>query len=272
MIESFEVELVRIRQLSPSTRDFRFERTDGQSVQFEPGQFFRFVFQDEQGEFERSYSLCNFEADVADKTLDLVVSTVAGGRASGVLFNASMGLRAKVTGPYGRLVLPEPLPKRLFLVAASVGIAPYMPMLAALESKLEAGLEVHFLYGARDLEEFVYGEALMAFARQHPNFHLYLCLSRCEPDNSVEVQQLRGYVQDQLFELSLNPETDQLLLCGNPKMIDDIYPRLKSMGFGVKQVVREKYVFAKGGKPKQAISMSDDQKRLLAEKMKKYQS
>jgi NAD(P)H-flavin reductase len=120
--------------------------------------------------------------------------------------------------------------------------------------------------------EFVYGEDLMAFAKQHDNFHLYLCLSRCEPDASVDVRQLQGYVQDQLFELSLNPDTDHILLCGNPQMIDDIYPRLKSIGFGVKQVVREKYVFAKDGKPKQSASMNDEQKRLLAEKMKKYQS
>jgi hypothetical protein len=55
-------------------------------------------------------------------------------------------------------------------------------------------------------------------------------------------------------------------------MIDDIYPRLKALGFGVRQVVREKYVFAKDGQAVKKVEMSEEQKRLLAEKMKKYQS
>jgi ferredoxin-NADP reductase len=252
--------------------DFRFERVDGERVNYEPGQFFRFTLKDAGGAFERSYSLCNFETDVGDTDLDLVVSTVEGGRASQVLFNAEPGFTASVSGPYGRLILPALMPRRLFLVAASVGIAPYMPMLDSLETKLEAGLEVHFLYGTRDHTEFVYGAELQAFAKRHPNFHLHLCLSRCNPDDQLLVRQIRGYVQDELFTLDPNPETDHVLLCGNPGMIDDIYPRLKALGFGVRQVVREKYVFAKDGQAVKKVEMSEEQKRLLAEKMKKYQS
>lgn len=277
-MNSFDIELTRIRTLSPSTRDFRFVRVDGLPVLFEPGQFFRFTFTDEAGDFERSYSLCNFEPDTEPHMLDLVISVVENGRASRLLFNSEQGLKATVSGPFGRLVLPElalqkPLPKRLFLVATSVGIAPYMPMLAKLEPALTANeVEVHFLYGTRDVTELVYGAALNRFADKHENFHLHVCLSRCAP---ISENQIQGYVQDQLFKLSLNPATDHCLLCGNPQMVDDIYPRLKSMGFGVKQVVREKYVFAKdkaaSSQPVKAAEMSEQQKRLLAEKMKRYQ-
>ncbi|MFT4797655.1 MAG: ferredoxin-NADP reductase [Candidatus Azotimanducaceae bacterium] len=273
MLNHFDIELIRVRTLSPSTRDFRFVRADGMPVLFEPGQFFRFTFADEAGDFERSYSLCNFEPDTESQCLDLVISTVDNGRASRLLFNSTPGLKATVSGPFGRLVVPTLLPKRLFLVATSVGIAPYMPMLAVLESALAANeVEVHFLYGTRDTTEFVYGNALNEFADRHANFHLHVCFSRCEP---VSKNQIQGYVQDRLFKLSPDPETDHCLLCGNPRMIDDIYPRLKSVGFGVKRVVREKYVFAKdkavGSAPVNTATMTDEQKRLLAEKMKKYQ-
>ncbi|MFT7245042.1 MAG: ferredoxin-NADP reductase [Candidatus Azotimanducaceae bacterium] len=190
-----------------------------------------------------------------------------------MLFNSAEGMKARVSGPFGRLVLPKPLPKRLFLVATSVGIAPYMPMLAKLEPALAAGeVEVHFLYGTRDATELVYGEALNEFTDKYDNFHLHVCFSRCAP---IAENQTQGYVQDQLFKFSLNPDTDHCLLCGNPQMIDDIYPRLKAAGFGVKQVVREKYVFAKdkaiASKTATAAGMSEEQKRLLAEKMAKYQ-
>jgi ferredoxin-NADP reductase len=272
-LESFSTKLTRIRELSDSTRDFRF--IADRDVEFEPGQFYRFTFADEQGQFERSYSLCNFLEDATGPVMDLVISTVSGGRASDLLFSASPGLSARVTGPFGRLVLPKEMPQRLFLVATSVGIAPFMPMLESLQRRWQTGetTEVYFLYGTRDHHEFVYGDMLTGFAAANPGFHLHLCVSRCEPDKSLAVTQTRGYVQDALFSMQLDPATDHILLCGNPKMIDDCYPKLKDMGFGVRQVVREKYVYAKDKTTQQsaAKTMSEEQKALLAEKMKKYQ-
>lgn len=275
MVQSFTAELTRVRELSDSTRDFRFV-ADIDSVEFIPGQFYRFILNDAAGEFERSYTLCNFLEDARGPIMDLVVSTVAGGRASEVLFAAETGLKVKVSGPFGRLVLPEEMPRRLFLVATSVGIAPYMPMLSEIEKHFGSAKnpsEVHFLYGTRDYSEFVYGEYLTAFAKQHQNFYLHLSLSRCAADQDLPISQSRGYVQDTLFDLDPNPETDHILLCGNPKMIDDCYPELKKLGFGVRQVVREKYVFAKDKTPVKpaASTMTDEQKKLLAEKMQKYQ-
>ncbi len=270
-VQSFTAKLTRVRDLSSTTRDFRFVSEDGVPLEFEPGQFFRFTFTDDKGEFERSYSLCNFEADVTPSDLDLVVSTVAGGRASKLLFESGAGLEAKVSGPFGRLVLPDELPQRLFLVATSVGIAPFMPMLAALAGRFKNGdsCEVHFLSGTRDYEEFIYGDELIAFAARFPQFHLHLCLSRCDVVDDKAPSQIRGYVQAQLMALEPNPETDHVLLCGNPKMIDDAYAQLKEVGFKVKQVVREKYVFAK---EKKAVSadLSDEQKALIAAKMAKF--
>jgi ferredoxin-NADP reductase len=206
-----------------------------------------------------------------------VISTVDVGRASKLLFDAEPGFEATVTGPFGRLVLPEKLPKRLFLVATSVGIAPYMPMLDTLRDSLQQGdVDVYFLYGTRDAGEFIYGKVLSEFARQYENFHLTVCYSRIEyGDASIHphpnVTVAFGYVQNNIAELAMNPETDHVLLCGNPMMIDDLYPQLKQQGFGVRQVVREKYVFAKRpGVKKPAVEMTAEQKRLLAEKMKKY--
>lgn len=265
-MDSFNVTLKSFRELSASTRDFRFTRDDGADVSFEPGQFFRFVFEDEEGEFERSYSLCNF---TDPNVMDLVVSTVDGGRASKVLFAAEEGLRAKVTGPFGRLVLPTELPQRLFLVATSVGIAPYMPMLAELAKRV-TDREVHLIYGVRDYSEFIYGEFLSSYASQHDFFHLHLCVSRCEVESGVTESQHKGYVQETLFALEPNAQTDHILLCGNPKMIDDAYPELKKLGFGVKQVVREKYVFAKDKTTISKSELSDEQKALIAAKMAKY--
>ena len=271
-VSGIEVKLERIRRLSSTTRDFRFVRLDNQVTDYIPGQFFRFRFEDELGKFERPYSLCNFEPQSRGAShLDLVISTVESGRASKLLWQSETGLSATVTGPFGRLLVPKKLPGRLFLVATSVGIAPYMPMLMQLSEQLKGdGLQVHFLYGTRDRSEFVYGESLSSYAADHPGFHLAVCYSRDMPQDKRKFE-YPGYVQERLKSLSMNPATDHVLLCGNPGMIDEIYPWLKQLGFTVRQVVREKYVFAKEAKSEAKTQLTDAQKKLIQEKMQKYQ-
>jgi NAD(P)H-flavin reductase len=262
----FTARLERIRTLSDSTRDFRFVRDDGEVTQYEPGQFFRFIFSDDEGEFERSYSLCNFDS-LHDRYLDLVISKVEGGRATRLLFDEDAkleGLSVKVTGPFGRLTLPADNPGRLVMVATSVGLAPYLPILKSLEDR---GIsEVVLLLGVRDRREFLYGDLLQAYAAEHPYFDLRLCLSR-EP--ASEPFERNGYVTSELTALNPDAKSDHVLLCGNPAMIDEAWALLKSAGFKAGQVVREKYVFAKEKKTVNR-EMSEDQKKLLAEKMKKY--
>ncbi len=270
--EKFEVRLKRIHRLSESTLDFRFDRNDDKPVLFEPGQFFRFVFTDAAGDFERSYSLCNYGKDVSGSScLDLVISFVEGGRASQYLFHCQEGITATVSGPFGRLLIPETLPGRLFLVATSVGIAPFMPILTALSPALQRKeVEVILLFGARSRDEFLYREELLAIQQRYDYFTLVMCYSR-EVLTDQQPHERRGYVTDQLGSFSPNPDSDHFLLCGNPQMIDDCFGLLREFGFKAKQVVREKYVFAKETKVKVKKKLTKEQKELIVEKMKKFQ-
>lgn len=260
---AFQVRLTRIRELSESTRDFSFLREDGEVLEYQPGQFYRFVFQDKEGEFERSYSLCNFD-ELYGKNLELVVSKVDGGRATRLLFNCNEGLTAKVTGPFGRLVLPDDDPERLLLIATSVGLAPYMPILKQLESRSIGS--VVLLLGVRDHTELIYGDILRAYAQKHDYFDVRFCISREPPEADDEYA---GYVTEQLRSLNVSKDSDHILLCGNPMMIDDAWSYLKGESFRPKKVVREKYVFAREKKGRTS-TLTEDQKKLIAEKMKKY--
>lgn len=267
----FKVTLKRIRRLSETTLDFRFNRDDGKPVEFLPGQFFRFNFEDDAGKFERSYSLCNFGEDNSNtSSLDLVVSQVRGGRASKILFDCKVGMTASASGPFGRLLVPRPLPSRLFMVATSVGIAPFMPMLSLLSSALDnLDVEVFLLFGVRTQEEFLYREEILAVNSRYDNFALSMCYSQKSPDDPQSFDH-QGHVTDRLRQMSLVAGTDHILLCGNPMMIDDCFSLLKALGFKARQVVREKYVFAKDKKPMQKRSLTEEQKRLIREKAKKY--
>ena len=259
----FTVNLNRVRNLSDSTRDFQFLRTDGLQTDYKPGQFFRFTFTDGEGEFERSYSLCNF-AELYGKNLELVVSKVVGGRATQLLFGDDEEITATVTGPFGRLVLPATRPERLIMVATSVGIAPFLPILKELESANYAN--VLLLFGVRDRSEFLYSELLLDYAQRHPWFELRVCLSR---ESASQTYERNGYVNDQIDSFDPSVETDHVLLCGNPAMVEEGWQRLKACGLKAKQVVREKYVFAKDKKVS-ATALTDAQRKLIEEKMNKY--
>ena len=187
-----ELELKRVKELCESTRELRFETTSGKNLDYEPGQFYRFSFEDNEGLFQRSYSLGNLN-DLYGPYLDIVISKVDEGRATKLLFNAQPGLKASVTGPHGRLVLPADKPRHLFLVATSVGVAPYLPILQKL--KTEAYQRVDLFFGVRNREEFIYKEFLTKYAEDHRFFNLKLCISR---EDAKEEYEHRGYVTDLL--------------------------------------------------------------------------
>ena len=56
-----ELELKRVKQLCASTRELRFETASGKNLDYAPGQFYRFSFEDNEGLFQRSYSLGNLD-------------------------------------------------------------------------------------------------------------------------------------------------------------------------------------------------------------------
>lgn len=268
------VRLIDIVDVSNSTRCFRFMREDGRWVNFSPGQFYRFHFQDSKGAFERSYSLCNLGADVPQGALDLVISKVQGGRATNLLFHCQPGLKALVSGPYGRLVLPDSSPSHLLMVCTSVGIAPFLPMLDQiyrLDPESFTGTRVSLLFGIRSPEDCLYRTYLQQLAGQQPGFSVAFCFSQRLPE-AESPSDFKGYVQERLKALPLNPESDLAYLCGNPHMIDESFSLLKSRGFVSRRVIREKYVFAReaGSPMKAATKLSDADKALLAEKISKY--
>jgi NAD(P)H-flavin reductase len=272
-VQEFNLKLTRVRKLSPTTRDFRFVRVDGEPIEYLPGQFYRFVFTDSQGDFERSYSIATFGGEVGRSyEIDLVISSVVDGRATKYLFQDDLEqliseVNCSAKGPYGRLIVPEKLPQRLILVATSVGLAPYIPMLNQLDELLNNEvLEVILLLGVRSPSEFIYRDKLLQYEKEHSGFCLTVCYSREQPGND-DSRAFSGYVQDRLKQLELNSQKDHVLLCGNPHMIDDAYELLKSNGFGIRNVVREKYIFARESEKKVRPPLTEAQKKLIADKL-----
>ena len=270
MTSHITAELQQITRISPSTRIFRF-LTHSSSASFLAGQFYRFTFTDDAGSFERSYSLCNQVEDQGKGLLDLMVSEVDKGRATQVLFNASVGLQVSIKGPYGRLVLPQPIPAKIVLVATSVGLAPFIPMLSMMAaSPSDEVRSLVLILGVRDRSEFLCAEWLLGLRKKLPCFELLVCYSR-ETASNLESYERSGYVTAAMAEQPYDPHTDFFMLCGNPLMVDDAFALLKRLGFSGRRVRREKYVFARQEKPNlKPRSLSKNERDLLSEKIKRY--
>ncbi len=164
-----------------------------------------------------------------------------------LLWNNSSILEGDIvsaSGPYGRLILTEDLPKkRVILVATSTGVTPYRAMLKEfIPFFLEFDANVVLLEGVQTREQLLYGEEFLEFAKENPLFQFRAYYSRGPISLPHEYS---GYVQSAFDDLNLDPENDTVYLCGNPNMIDQAFEALKVRGFTSGSVRREKYISGK---------------------------
>lgn len=241
-LPSYQVTLESNEQICPNVRRLRFVFAQPSEFTYRPGQFVSFALTHEDKPIKRSYSIANLETPNTDglvttDKLEIVISYVENGRATNIFFNAQAGDTFEISGPVGLLVLGAELPERIFLIGTGTGISPYRSMLNQLASLQQH--QFHILFGTQKESDLFYVEDFQN-SQQADNISFYPCLSREEKDGMH-----KGYVQSKLEQLNPDPAKDMVYLCGNPDMVDDVFSMLKELGFGVKQVKREKYVFSK---------------------------
>ncbi|WP_422489200.1 FAD-binding oxidoreductase [Endozoicomonas sp. ALE010] len=238
----FSAKLFKTEQLSANTLQLSFElaQDEGASFNFIAGQFVQLQFEMDGKLHKRSYSIANAPEDFkATGLLQIALSLVSGGVASGLFQKAPAGTELNISGPFGALTLPDTFPGQLLLVGTGTGIAPYRSMIPQLKTLSDKGTAVTVVKGFRYREESIYSED---FA-QLPNLKYRTCLSRESAVNTVN-HEYTGHVQDQFDALNLNPENDVVYLCGNPGMIDDCVALLRDRGLSPRQIKREKYVYS----------------------------
>ena len=240
--ESFILVLQSTRMITPRVREMTLVREDEQALSYEAGQFITLHLSWEDAELRRNYSI----ATPPNKTVEFQIAAVfvEGGRATRLLFAMEPGERIETTGPFGRFVLRDEPPTRYLLVATGTGVTPYRSMLPELACRIDdTGFRAVLVLGVRSRAELLYGADFLQFAERHPSFSFLACYSREMPE-LPELYEKQGYVQDRLEELSLDPGSDIVYLCGNPNMIDVAVERLKAHSFPMPNLRREKYVSA----------------------------
>lgn len=242
-IKPFPVILKETRILTPNVKHFVLDTLLPEPLSYMPGQFITIHFEHQQKVFRRSYSIAN--APTQSNLIEFAAGFVEGGIASDYLFKLQAGDTIHITGAFGRLTLKDETPKRYILMATSTGITPYRSMLPELKQRLaqHPDLQVVILQGVQQREDVLYKEDFIELCHHCPRVKLRIHLSRAS--NDLQTYEHAGYVQTALPELSVNPCEDIVYLCGNPGMIDDTFAYLKDLGFGMQQIIREKYISGK---------------------------
>lgn len=240
-ISTFPVILKNTYMLTPNVKHFIFEVEKLDIFNYIPGQFITIHFNQDDKLLRRSYSIANVPQQ--NNIIEFAAGYVKGGPGTEFLFNLKPGDIILMSGPYGRLILKDEIPKRYILAATSTGITPYRAMLSTLKTQLEQHpeLRVVILQGVQTRKDILYQEDFLSLMSFGPRFIFQVCLSQ-EPNVDKNTHEHKGYVQTSFSELVLNPSQDIVYLCGNPGMIDDAFATLKDQGFAPQQIIREKYI------------------------------
>lgn len=239
--ETFDVRLVASRYLSPSVREFAFERADGKNVDFLPGQWINLLLSLPDGDLKRSYSIAS--APLGSPRFELAITRVLGGPASEYLHALPEGSTIRAVGPQGFFTrAPSDLAPALF-VSTGTGVAPLRSMMqAALGAGSRAPLWL--LFGARHEEDLLYRDQFEQWSREHENVRYEVTLSQPGPSWTGR----RGYVQAHAPELfgalktRASPDEPHIYICGLERMVKVVRDLARGdLGVSRKLVHTERY-------------------------------
>jgi ferredoxin-NADP reductase len=237
---AFTARVVGVAHLSPVVRELTFERTDGQPMAFEPGQWVSLVLPLESGELRRAYSI----ASPPDGTpeFQVAVTHVSGGPGSTYLHQLEPGAEITAIGPQGFFTRAPATTHPSLFVATGTGVTPLRSMIrAALTAGSTAPMRL--VFGARTRADRLYARELEALAAKHPQLVVEYTLSRPEADWTGR----RGYVQEHVRELweelaARGGEPPHAYICGLQRMVGAVRDLLrKEMQVPRQQVHSERY-------------------------------
>jgi len=215
-------------------------------VEFEPGQYGELAIPEaapaeqqpaEQKKFvRRPYSIASSPTD--GRYLEFFIVSVAGGELTPKLQALPVGTRLwlgpKIKGKFTLNEVPEG--KDLVLIGTGTGLAPFISMVRKYRHT-GRWRNVAVIHCTRLASELGYREELEQYAESDSNFKYIPTVTR-EPAES-SWSGLRGRVQpildEEMFQklagFKLNPEEVQVMMCGNPEMIESVQQLLELTGF-----------------------------------------
>ncbi|MBW3695955.1 hybrid-cluster NAD(P)-dependent oxidoreductase [Vibrio sp. T187] len=204
---------------------------------FKPGQFITLGLNMPQKLDYRAYSI---SSGPNENSLKLTIKRVEGGLVSNFIVDElDEGDELDVLKPAGGFNCVDCLPSqsnKVTLVSAGCGITPVMAMVKYWLS-FDSGIEIDFIHMARNRQETIYYQELLALDTQFDNFNLRLLLK-----DNTDTDCPQGRL-DKNWLLKLSPDIQErtVYLCGPVGFMQDVESYLKEIDFNMSNFYQESF-------------------------------
>lgn len=218
---------------------FSFRTTRDQSLRFENGHFVMIGLPVDGKPLLRAYSIASANHD---EYLEFLSIKVPDGPLTSRLQHLKEGDDLFVSRkPVGTLVMHDLNPgKHLYLFGTGTGLAPFMSIIRDPEAydRFDKVILVHCVREVSELayhdyltEELPNHEFLGEYIRDKLVYYPTVTREPFRTQGRITTLIENGKMADDLGLPQLNPETDRVMLCGSPAMLDSLITLLDGMGF-----------------------------------------
>ncbi|KXK25826.1 MAG: Anthranilate 1,2-dioxygenase electron transfer component [candidate division WS6 bacterium OLB20] len=228
-VKNYQATISEVEKAAHATYRVRFALPEGETIEFQPGQFMTIKVSDSA---RRSYSIAS--APENNTYLETFADTVAGGPGSQFFAHAEVGGKAEFLAPLGRFVYRS-TDRPAYFFATGTGLTPFLSMVRFALDTEKTTRKLHLLFGLRHEGDIFAEDILKAYAEKYSNFSYEICLSR--PDAGWTG--FTGRVTARIPDIA---ETDiDLYICGSQKMINDVESAFLAKGVPEAQIYYEQF-------------------------------
>lgn len=217
--ERYDWKNLKIQQIRSLTENTYVLRLDRNNIPFKAGQYITLGFPDT---FQhREYSIYSSEND---NYFEVIIREVLEGHLSVDLKQSKVGQLVEMNGPFGYLTInkEEIYSKKFIFIATGTGIAPFHSFISSYP-----GIDYKLLHGVRYANE--------AYEKHEYDSDRYILCTSKENNGSKPIR-----VTEYLSSINIDKDS-MYYVCGNSKMIYEVYDILRKNGVNKENIRSEVY-------------------------------
>jgi anaerobic selenocysteine-containing dehydrogenase/ferredoxin-NADP reductase len=188
----------------------------------------------------RSYSLIDAPRS-APSSYSIAIRRHEGGALSGLLSELQIGDLIEATAPAGHFTLPIDNEFPVVLVAAGIGITPFLSLLR--QARMGTGPEIHLYYGSRNGKQHAFGDEIGAIAAGSDRIKVHTFYSRPAVDELAPFR--KGRLGVEHIDRSLIERRARFYMCGPDDMLATMRQGLARRGVPDFEIFYERFVAAR---------------------------
>lgn len=174
---------------------------------------------------KRAYTVSGYDKEKNE--LRLTIKKVNKGLGTEIIFNNfKVGQLITIEGPMGHELITDEKCQKIILVAAGIGITPFIPILEDLKQH-NCESNITLIYGARYEKELYYRNEIEALINNEKNMYFIPVVSRDKNFNGY-----KGYVTDVLEKMDITGS--KIYMCASKQVAQSTEELLKSKTFDMK--------------------------------------